>query len=336
MRQIRFNHNAKLPKVKQIVQAIVSQIEKGQLVKDDKLPSINEFSDKYAVARDTVERAYKELKDQGYITSVATKGYFVQGKKDQRLKILLIFNRLSSYKKIIYDSLVQTLGEEARVDLQIHRYDPQLLKEIILNNLGSYHYYVIMPYFFEHTEIEECLSILQMIPENEMILLDKHLPELKGQYISVFQDFKWDIYNALKESADLMDKYGRVKFVYPEYTNFQAEIADGVLAFCEEYHKVFSIVPDLSDEELNPSTVYITAEEEDLAQLIKKVRKSDYQLGKDIGIISFNETVFKELLDIAVVTTDFENMGKTVANLILNGQIKQVKNPFKMIRRSSL
>jgi DNA-binding transcriptional regulator YhcF (GntR family) len=336
MQQIRLSHSAKLPKVKQIVQAIVSQIEKGQLVKDDRLPSINEFSDRYGVARDTVERAYKELKDRGYITSVATKGYFVLGKKDQRLKILLIFNKLSSYKKIIYESLVQTLGEEARVDLQIHRYDPQLLKEIIENNLGNYHYYVVMPYFLEHTDMEECLSILRMIPENELILLDKHLPELGGQFISVYQDFKWDIYNALKESADLMDKYERLKFVFPEYTDFQTEIKDGVLAFCEEYGKDFSVVSDLNEEVLFPSTAYITAAEEDLAELIKKVRKSDYQLGKDIGIISFNETVFKELLDITVVTTDFENMGSSVADLILKGQTKQLRNPFKMIRRSSL
>jgi DNA-binding LacI/PurR family transcriptional regulator len=193
-----------------------------------------------------------------------------------------------------------------------------------------------MPYFFEHADMEECLSVLRMIPENELILLDKRVPELEGQYISVFQDFKWDIYNALKGSADLLDKYERLKFIFPEYTNFQTEITDGVLAFCEEYHKEFSVVPDLNDEELKPSTAFITAEEEDLAQLIKKVRKSDYQLGKDIGIISFNETVFKELLDITVVTTDFESMGRSLANLILSGQIKQLKNPFKMIRRSSL
>jgi DNA-binding transcriptional regulator YhcF (GntR family) len=35
------------------------------LKKDSKLPSINSFSSQYAVARDTIEKAYNELRDEG-------------------------------------------------------------------------------------------------------------------------------------------------------------------------------------------------------------------------------------------------------------------------------
>jgi single-stranded DNA-specific DHH superfamily exonuclease len=59
-------------------------------------------------------------------------------------------------------------------------------------------------------------------------------------------------------------------------------------------------------------------------------------LGVDVGIISFNETVLKELLDITVITTDFELMGKNAGELILNPTCKQIKNPFKMIKINSL
>lgn len=63
-----------MPIYKQIAQSISRQIDKGQLKKDVLLlPSINIFADQYAVARDTVERGYKELKKQGYITSVSGK-----------------------------------------------------------------------------------------------------------------------------------------------------------------------------------------------------------------------------------------------------------------------
>ena len=73
-----------------------------------------------------------------------------------------------------------------------------------------------------------------------------------------------------------------------------------------------------------------------LAELIKKSRSSQLTLGKDIGVISFNETALKELLDITVITTDFEKMGRTAATLLINNERIKVKNPFYMIRRGSL
>ncbi|MEO8415557.1 MAG: winged helix-turn-helix domain-containing protein [Ginsengibacter sp.] len=136
-----------MPIYKQIAQSIGKQIEKGHLKKDFNLPSINIFSDRYAVARDTVERAYKELRKQGYITSVIGKGYYVIGKKETKIKILLVVNKLSSFKKIIYYSFLHRLGEKAIVDLQIHHYNPLHLKKIVESSLGKYDYYVIMPHF---------------------------------------------------------------------------------------------------------------------------------------------------------------------------------------------
>jgi len=73
-----------------------------------------------------------------------------------------------------------------------------------------------------------------------------------------------------------------------------------------------------------------------LGDLIKKVRLLRSQMGNDIGIISFNETVFKELLDITVITTDFEEMGDTAATLILRKDFRQVRNSFHLIKRLSL
>lgn len=336
MLSLKINPNNKFSKVQQIVQGIAAQIEKGGLKKDDQLPSINEFNEQYTVARDTVEKAYKELKAQGYITSVAAKGYFVVGKRDLRIKVLLIFNKLSSYKKIVYDSILDTLGEKARVDLQIHHYDTKLLKEILENHLGAYHYYVIMPHFFQGADSEECLSVLKMIPEGALILLDKYVEGLERAPRAVYQDFKWDIYHALQDAVDLLHKYERLVLVFPRYSHHPTGITEGILQFCLEHQKGFSVIHDVAKDALKAGAAYIVITESDLALLLKKVRTSEYPLGKDIGIISFNETVFKELLEITVITTDFEAMGRNAAQMILSGEVKQAKNPFKLIRRSSL
>lgn len=77
MHYFEIQNNWRLTKVEQIAQAIKSDIKKGLLKKDHQLPSINKFSRQYLVARDTVEKAYQILKNEGYVSSVKGKGYFV-------------------------------------------------------------------------------------------------------------------------------------------------------------------------------------------------------------------------------------------------------------------
>ena len=146
MYKLQFNPNEKTPKYKQIVQSIVTDIERAVLKKNEQLPSISELSEEYYLARDTVEKAYRELKERGFITSVQGKGFYVNGGENSKMRILLVFNKLSSYKKLIYYAFLKVLGNKATVDLQIHHYDARIFAEIIDKNLGKYNYYVIMPF----------------------------------------------------------------------------------------------------------------------------------------------------------------------------------------------
>jgi DNA-binding transcriptional regulator YhcF (GntR family) len=328
--------NGAQTKVQQIVYTIIMDIEKGVLEKNAQLPSINDFSRQYAVARDTVEKSYRLLKKEGYIASVASKGYFVLGKKDTKLRILFVFNKVSSYKKNIFESFIQTLGDRARVDIQVFHYNPKLFKEIIENNLGRYHYYVIMPHFFHHTRKEEYLSVIRQIPKEALVVLDKGLQELKENHITVYQDFKQDIYDTFSSALDLFEKYKRLCIIFPTHSNHPLEIVEGTSHFCVRQQKLLSVIDTVEREELQAGTAYIVISESDLAKLLKKIKSSGMVLGKDIGVISFNETELKDLLDITVITTDFEEMGRTAANLVLSKKAVQLRNPFKMIRRHSL
>jgi len=336
MHRFTFINESSLNKAEQIARTIAIDIDKGLLKKDTRLPSINEFSEEYTVARDTIERAYRILKKEGYITSVNSKGYYVVGRKEKRIRVLLVFNKLSSYKKIVYDAIIDTLGGKAKVDLHIHHYDPKSFEEIIDANLGKYHYYVVMPHFFHSSGKSEYIRVLRRIPENQLVLLDKNVPELNGRHMAVYQDFKTDIYHALCSANDLLKKYDHLTIVFPSLSNHPKEIVDGAKQFCKETKKKLSIVLRVDDDMPQKGTAYIVVSEADLAHLIKKARTAGLKLGRDTGIISFNETVLKELLDITVITTDFEEMGRSVAQLIIDRSFRQLKNPFYMIRRKSL
>lgn len=336
MYKLQFNPNEKTPKYKQIVQSIVVDIERGVLKKNEQLPSISELSEEYYLARDTVEKAYRELKERGFITSVQGKGFYVNGAETNKMRILLVFNKLSSYKKLIYYAFLKVLGNKASVDLQIHHYDARIFAEIIDKNLGKYNYYVIMPHFFPESEKMLALKTIEKIPSEELVLLDKDLPEYAKPCLSVYQDFEKDIFDALDDAQDLLSKYNRMVLVFPSDGNYPSEIVRGFRQFCVNHKKDFVIKENAFDESLHAGTAYLVVEETDLAELVKKTRQSNFILGQDIGIISFNETTLKELLEITVITTDFETMGRTAAALLLDKKQIKVKNPFYTIRRSSL
>jgi DNA-binding transcriptional regulator YhcF (GntR family) len=330
--------NNKLPKYRQIINAIINDIEKGVLTKDEALPSINELSFEYDIARDTVEKAYNELKEKDIITSVRGKGFFVNGLKGSKLRILLILNKLSAYKKLIYYSFINTLGDKASVDLQVHHYNAELLKKILDDSKGKYHYYVVMPHFFEGLETVDVTKELLAIPPGELILLDKLLPELQRTHLCVYQDFENDIYEALESGEDAIAKYKELCLVFPENENHPNEIVKGFRKFCSHYNKKYTVIENTDKLKPQKGTLFIVIAETSLVDLVKKAIELNWRLGKDIGIISFNETTLKEILagGIATISTHFEAMGSTAATLILEKQQIKIKNPFSLIRRPSL
>ena len=95
----------------QIVDSITDAIRRGNYKMGDRIYSINELSNEYFLARDTVQKAYNILHERGVITSVKGKGYYVNNTNlDVAYKVLLLFSKISNYKKQIYNSFVQTLG----------------------------------------------------------------------------------------------------------------------------------------------------------------------------------------------------------------------------------
>ena len=333
---ISIDSKSKTPIYLQIVDIFISHIEKEILANDELLPSINQFNERYNVARDTIEKSYKELRKRGYIHSVRGKGYYVSynGTSDE-VKILFIFNKISSFKRIIYYSFLKALGDKASVDLQIHHYNPLILKNILEQNANKYNYFVVMPHFESSLKPESYLSVLKMIPESKLVLLDKFIPNILC-HKAVFQNFYADILGALTDAKKLISKYKAIALIFPEYSEHPLEIIEGVEQFGKENKQDVKIINHGLDVKLKKDTVYIVISDDDLVVLIKRIRKSNLKIGEDIGIISFNESELKDLLDITVISTDFEKMGETAAELILKNKNALIKNPFRIIKRKSL
>lgn len=334
----RIQEHSRVPKYQQLINNIIADIQEGKWKYGDKLPSINETSEELYLSRDTVERAYKKLKKLGVIIPVRGKGYYITSVDSlEKLKILLIFNKLSNYKKIVYQSFIETLGDKATVHIHIHHYETAIFNNILTENLGKYHYYVIIPHFTDISE--DTYELINKIPKERLVLLDKNLDNIHGDYISVYQDFQNDIYEALNQGIDLLEKYKKLVFILPEDPGKKGlNIQSGFRKFCGVNKFENEIIENEDFTEVHKGEVYISEEESDLVSIIKFARKKNLKTGKDIGILSFNDTPLKEVLEngISVISTNFVRMGSLAAELILEKRKLKVRNEFSFIRRNSL
>lgn len=335
---LQIDEKASVPKYKQIVHSIINDIDRGIIKKNEQLLSITELSIEYLLSRDTVEKAYRELKDKGYVIAVQGKGYFVKSRVEPKKKILMVLNKMSPYKKLIFESFSETIGKEATIDLRIYNYEIDVFEDIIDKNLGKYNYYVIMPHFHKHTNRDSYVKVIQKIPSKELVLLDRPLFEFQKKSACIYQDFEKDIFNACEENLELFKKYKNLCFVFPENANYPEEIKQGFRSFCVYNNFNFCIETCVDNALNNPTspTAFIVIDENDLAQVIHFSRKNELNLGKNIGILSFNDTILKELLGISVISTNFREMGKKAAFTILENSSVFEKNEFKLIDRKSL
>jgi DNA-binding transcriptional regulator YhcF (GntR family) len=325
------------PKYQQVTNAIFNAIRMGHIGENYLLPSISDLSFELEISRDTAEKAYRNLKRLGIINSVPGKGYFVSAQKiDTMKRVLLMFNKLSQHKKIIYDSFASTLGEQGTIDFYIYNNDYNLFNKILQGKLEDYTHYVIIPHFNDNNISPE--EVLNSLSGKNLILLDKDLEDVKGDVGAVYEDFEKDIYNALEEALLRLSKYHTLKIIFPAYTYFPKEILRGFINFCVNFAFSYKVVEDLSKEKIGPGEVFINLMEDDLVILLEKIKALSLKPGKDIGIISYNETPMKPFIlnGISTISTNFTEMGRVAAQMICDGKMDKVKIDFKLTLRPSL
>ncbi|MCF8453995.1 MAG: GntR family transcriptional regulator [Pedobacter sp.] len=325
------------PKYLQLTNSIKDAIIAGKIKKDDLLPSINELSYILEISRDTAEKGYKHLKSLGIVNSVPGKGYYISNVDfRQRLRIFLLFNKLSSHKKIVYDAFVAALGEHVAIDFYIYNNDFALFKKLLDNKKEDYSHYVIIPHFIEGGE--ESYRLINEIPKDKLILLDKLLPGVEGEYAAVYENFEKDIYNALEQARDQLSKYHTLKIIFPDKSYFPNEIIKGFNRFCQQYAFSHKIVNDISTEPIQEGEVFINLMEADLVTLIERTISLKLKVGKQVGVISYNETPLKKVIlnGITTISTDFSKMGELAAQLILSNSHAHAEVPFHLTLRPSL
>ena len=131
--------------------------------------------------------------------------------------------------------------------------------------------------------------------------------------------------------------YSNISHCFPEKKQPQGMLV-GFQKFRKNTNFQHEVINTLENRILEKGEVYLVLDDQNLIVLIKKMRDQRLVLGKDIGIISYNETLLKEIVEggITTISTDFKEMGKRLAQMIINRERFLIENPNDLIIRNSL
>lgn len=332
MKYIQIDDSLGVPKYRQIINSIYTAISIGELKLGDKIPSLNQICTEFELSRDTVMVAFNELKAKGIINSIPGKGYYINSIEinvDQ--KIFLLFDELNAFKEDLYTAFLNSLDNKSTVDIYFHHFNYQVFKDLISESAGKYTSYVIMPATFDYSA-----DIIGKLPKDKVYILDRLKDDLVD-YPVVYQDFEQDVYDALNEGLELLQKYNNLIMIYPGGKEPEGRML-GFQRFCKEKGFKSEIIRNVSTKEMKSGEAYFVPSDRNLVRLVKMATEKNLELGRDVGIVSFNDTVLKEVVagGITIISTDFQLMGQTLARMIQERSSEKIRNHSSLIRRNSL
>jgi DNA-binding transcriptional regulator YhcF (GntR family) len=331
---ISLDHTSDAPKYQQIIQSIIDAIDNNQLKIGDRIPSVNQVSDNTGIASKTVMQAFRSLKQAGVISAVKYKGYFVASTDTlSRHNIFVLFNSLTAYKEEIYESIKNTIAGKGVVSIYFHHNNVALFNTLVAQSNGKYTAYIIMP-----IRDKGIAASLKQLPQHKLYILDLGYKDWGAKYPSVCQYFHEDIYQVLqRQLTKIRSKYNKLILVTgPAFYNLK-QIEKGFRQFCRDADFNSAVITHVGNKRLAPGELYVLVHDGDLVHLVKRITALSLQLGKDIGIISYNEIPIKEIAanGIATISTDFTKMGTDIINMVLYKKKQHLKNPCKLIARPS-
>ena len=171
-------------------------------------------------------------------------------------------------------------------------------------------------------------------------MLDKNIEELNGNFGAVYQDFEKDINIGLTQGVRKLKKFSKLNVVTMSSSMYASLIMEGIREFCDinkinvEFHH--NIIPEI----IHKKEVYLILNSQldtELIELIRNAKLMKYKIGKDIGIISYNESPINEIIldGLSTISTDFNQMGELAAQMIYDKNFKKIKCDFHLKSRST-
>jgi len=320
-------------KHEQFVQGIINAIDERIISKGAPLPSINVLIKKLGFARETIMRGYRELISRGIVESKSRLGYFVANDDtEQTLKVALLMYLIDSFQEQFYRNFRNELGPNVHIDVFFHHGNITVFETMLDMIRGKYGVYVISP--IPHPKTRQ---LLETLPANKLIMFDRYEP-LAGEFKYITQEFEQSTYNVLSELVQTIKKFDEMILFHTPGSLDPIEIIKSFKKFAKDFKVNAKILNEYKPGSVEKGKVYFTLDNSEIWKIMKDCEIKHLVLGQDIGILSHNDEIVKEIVGGGLTTysADFSLMGKKVAQAILKKEKVQEIIPTVLIRRKSL
>ena len=108
---IQLNYRDAKPIYEQIKDGLRKLVITNSLIANEKLPSVREMASKLAINPNTIQKAYRELEEEGYVYTVAGKGTFVAERKE----VLGVRNEelMKEFDEVVTELLFLAMDEDS-------------------------------------------------------------------------------------------------------------------------------------------------------------------------------------------------------------------------------
>jgi DNA-binding LacI/PurR family transcriptional regulator len=107
--------------------------------------------------------------------------------------------------------------------------------------------------------------------------------------------------------------------------------------YCTAHRISHRVIYEKVGLDIKKGEAYIVIDDEDLVRLVESAKNHDVEIGKDLGIISYNDTPLKKVVGngISVISTDFSAMGTGIAEMIMQATHGNERNKTTFVDRGS-
>jgi len=316
-----------------IVASVSESIRKGEFGCGQVIPSINQASKIFKVARKTVIRAYEKLVEQGFIESRPKKGYYVVNKQpDTKLRVLLIIHSFDAHFQVLYNEFRENVKDICEIEIYFHHYNVKILDLIISRNSSVYDLFIISS--FDHPQIP---SVIGRIPAGKLLIISRD-DRLGDKYNSIVQDFFEGTFQALEAAKERIFRYRRLILNFPVKSGHPQTLKMGFQKFVNDYSVVNQVTDSLDQFEICKGDAFLVIDDADLVKLLRVCKIRGWKLGQDVGVIAYNETPLKEVIrdGVTVISCNFSLMANEMSKFIHKCTAVQEVIPISLINRKSL
>ena len=335
---IKIDHESQVPVYKQIVGQVEALVRSGEYAEGCLLPSMNELSAMLDISKETVKKAYSILRNKGFIDARQGKGFYVSAAGvSEKMSVLVLFDKLSNYKQVLFNSFAGEIGDAAEITIRLHNQNVDLLEYYVEENLDLFDYYVITPHFpLDAASQKRVLKILTRIPNRKLILVDHWMKELPGNYGAVYQDFANDAYEGLGYGLKKLKTCSRFNVVTLPSSLYYASVGKAVERFCRDNGIAVEFHTEITPEIIREKEVYLILNSQydlGLIELVRRARERNYRVGRDISIISYNESPINEIIlnGLTTISTDFRQMGV----LAVKKAVQEDNSTVRILRKNA-